>query len=126
MLLSCRKNRRDLTAGGAAGELLCHHWIGDHHPVRPCKLLTDLVGVTVHFRFVFRQRLVGLVEKYIDGEFEYAFEYDYYELSRNLKRVVTTRALLGVIIEHFDDRIFDDATLPQQIQQHEGDYEEDI
>jgi len=108
----------------AAGELLCHHWIGNHHPVRPCKPLVETVGVTVHFRFVFRHRLVTLVEKYIDGEFEYSFEYDYYELSRNLKRVVTTRALLGVIIEHFDDRIFDDAIIPQQIQQQDGDNED--
>jgi hypothetical protein len=92
----------------AAGVLFCSNWVGTHHPVRPGATLASLAGASVHFRFTFRRRRVWQVEKSIDGEFEYAFEYDYHP-SGNLRRAIVTRAMLGVLVERFEDRVYDDA-----------------
>ena len=83
-----------------AGVLFCSNWTGTNHPVRPGVTLANLVGANVYFRFTFRCRRVWLVEKTIDGEFEYAFEYEYHP-SGNLKRVIITRAMLGVLDDRF-------------------------
>jgi hypothetical protein len=85
-----------------SGVLLCQNWTGPVHPVRPCQLLAaDDAGQGHQFRFTFRNRKVVTVEKFTDGTFEYSFAYDYWS-SGSIKSVVSTRPLLGVLVEEFD------------------------
>jgi hypothetical protein len=85
-----------------SGVLLCQNWTGRAHPVRPCQVLASDAGVHgCLFRFTFRNRKVVTVEKFTDGTFEYSFAYDYWS-SGSIKSVVSTRALLGVLLEEID------------------------
>jgi hypothetical protein len=55
-----------------------------------------------YYRFVFRDHKVATVEKFIDDVFEYSFAYEY-RPNGTILTVTTTRAQLGVLVEHFDD-----------------------
>lgn len=55
-----------------------------------------------YYRFAFRDHRVATVEKFIDNTFEYSFAYEY-RSNGSIMTVTTTRASLGVLVEHFDD-----------------------
>lgn len=55
-----------------------------------------------HVRFTFHAYKVVAVEKFIDNTFEYSFAYEYWPTG-SIRRIVTTRARLGVLIEQFDE-----------------------
>lgn len=85
-----------------SGILLCRNWSGRTHPVQPCEQLD--AGALPHswyFHFTFHDYRVIIVEKLMDGIFEYSFAYDYWPNGR-VKTVVWTRSHLGVLLEQFE------------------------
>eukprot|EP01108_Squamamoeba_japonica_P005346 TRINITY_DN419_c0_g2_i1.p1 TRINITY_DN419_c0_g2~~TRINITY_DN419_c0_g2_i1.p1 ORF type:complete len:215 (-),score=53.33 TRINITY_DN419_c0_g2_i1:34-678(-) len=79
-------------------------WRGQHHPVRPSKLISSDAIDKYRVYYVGTKvgaRLVSL-SKFASQVFEYGFQYEYHA-SGNIKRAITTRADLGVLDETYDD-----------------------
>jgi len=75
------------------------------HPVLPENPISEnqCSNEASYFRCTYVNDQLTIVEKILDAQFEYSFQYEYWP-SGNLKRVITTRPGIGITEEYFADK----------------------